>query len=603
MSRYFQILLIILIAVYLVFESIYNFDMLNAASSVASSSLKTTLEELEVRGHRVSSIGLTLFLVPFFYTFAKKIFQKQSKWREKVIFCLVCILSLISYKSIYISLEKLMDYIVSKNHDKRYEAYYINSLKYNIIGGSFGFESFLDRKTVGDISNSVYAKTLISNIFLLTFLDENLSDKVKKNSENIADELYLNSEDIRQKRDEERKLFIQKANEIKNGYTEYNNVRNQLNQGFEKAGVNNGEKEYQKFTQNINKKYDEYVKNSDIFFNEQQKQLLKVEDYYDDLIRYFRNRELGENRYKQSMKKNFGRYIEPVNWCYNNACPHRTAIKQMIEKESISKWNKKSKVPPGLTQIEFLKHKSVKSSVISELRKKGLNVKDNFNYSKAQFLESYNNAFNNKYNVKANEFRVEFEKKTGIKNVAMNLDWNGFVELFRPQFLEKFDNSKQETENALSLVFYGNLENFDDFVFNPLALKKFDKMQYLFVKDDFYQNQKAINYGDKALKSLYIPPFAISVSIISGVLNLINLLSMIVFLFCFKNSNFAKNITKFSIIVLTAISIAVFSPNYLKDNVAINKLKEQNGLLNGYLNLLNSVIWLEEINYNLNAKI
>ena len=602
MRLYFQILLIALTAAYLVFESIYNFDMLNAASQSASKALKQTLEELEIRGHKVSSIGLTLFLVPFFYTVANFIFKKKFKWHEIAIFSLVLAFSIFSYKSIYISLEKLMDYIVAKNQDRRFEAYYINSLKYNIIDGNFGFESFLDKQTAGNIANSVYAKTLISNIFLLTFLDENLSDKVKANSYNIADELYLNSEDVRLKRNEDRIFFIQKADEIKNGYDEYCDTRKRINTGF--SGINDGQKEYQKFTQEIDNKYANYLKNSNQYMAERKRQLGKVDSYYDDLSRYFRHQRLGEKKYKQSMQTNFGHYINPQSWCYKGTCPHKEAIASTIDKEMKSKWNKKSGgIAPNLSQMEFLKNPNVKNEVVANLRKKGLMVDKSFNYSRVQFLKAYNDAFASGYEAKVGEFQKEFEKKTGIKNVDMNLDYSGFVRLFYPQFLEKFENSSTNANKAVNLIINGNLDDFDDEIFNPMALQKFDKTQYIFTKDEFYNDKRAIEYGDKALKSLYIPPFAISLSIISGVLNLINLLSMVILLLYFgKHKNLARVGVKIGLICAVCVLIAIFSPKYLKDNVAINKLKSQKNAFNSYLYLLDSVIWLENFNYNLNSK-
>ncbi|MDA3058023.1 hypothetical protein OFN97_05265 [Campylobacter sp. VBCF_05 NA6] len=603
---WFKIILLVCILIYLYFELRYNFDMLNAASASASQELKAALEELEIRGHRVSSIGLTLFCISFIFGFFIKF--------DNIPFAFIAtiVLSIVMYNSIYVGLNKAMDYLVEKNQDKRFEAYYINGLKYAILNGNFGFETYLSKNHIEDIKTSVEAKVLASNIFLLTFVDTGLSNRVKTSSEQFAEELYLNSEFMKTKEKENTSFFITKAHEIKQGYEEYNYARKQINAGVEKgsAMANNGENEYKKFTQKINKKLDDYTKGSQIYITEKQKHMNKIDQYYADLKNYFRYRPLSEKKYKQSMQKNFGHYIKPSSWCYKGVCPHREAIAATIDKEAKAKWNKQSSgVPAGLSQKEFLKHPKVKSAVIAELRKNGLNVGNNFNYSRSQFLEAYNRAFNSAFNSKYNanilEFRSKFAQKTGIENVDLNLDWEGFVSLFKPQFKEKLENSDTYANEAVGIVISGQLGEFYDKVFKPIALDKFDPKKYFYSKYDFRTNQNAMILGDKALRALYIPPFAIVTSIFSATLNLINLIVlMFIIPFCRHGEprGFSLMI-KIVLIVLLIVIIGCLSPNYLRQNVAINQLKNnEHGLLYKYLGVLDSIIYLENLNYKLPHK-
>lgn len=590
MSKFlFSLFLLIAILSYLFFECVYNYDMLEAASLSASSELKATFEKLEIRGHRLSSIGFTLFLVPIFWAICKNI---------KFNFIILLALSAISYNAIFAGLTKLMDHIIAQNSDKRYEAYYINALKYGIIDGNFGFESYIDKSK----SQSVEFKTLAANVFLLTFADKELSNRVKNASEKIAEEIYLNNAEVKQKGRISRQNFENSAEKIKQGFKDYNDGKKKINANFSELPNQNADGEYEKFSQNLNKKYNEYLKNSKIYESEKRKHFAKIDEYEKDLQKYFKYPKFGERKYRENMQKNFGHYINPNQWCYKGVCPHKEAIARTIDKESKKSWNARSGgVEPNLSPSEFFNHAKIKSQIIAELRKNGLNVTNNFNYSKSQFVSAYNASFSSAVDTKfqnaLSEFRKKFQAQTGIKNVDLNLDWAGFVRLFEPEILENFKDSKRPkfyANEAINLITTGKLGEFFEKIYKPLALENFDKKAFLYTQKDFSQNETAILRGDNALKALYIPPFAIFMSLLSIILNVINLISLVL------KFNFA---VKGVCMVAVFGSIWLFSPKFMEQNALISQLlKSENQMLTKYLKTLDSIIWLENFNEKLNKK-
>ena len=123
---YLLLLIIISKILYLIAESIYNTIVLDVG--VIETPTKEIYDNLEVLGHNITSIGVTLLLFPLVYW----IFSKFIK-REVFRFFYTLSVSFLIYLSVYTSLDYAIDYIVQKNKDQRYEAYYLNILKNGII--------------------------------------------------------------------------------------------------------------------------------------------------------------------------------------------------------------------------------------------------------------------------------------------------------------------------------------------------------------------------------------------------------------------------------------------------------------------------------------
>ena len=170
-ALYFLILLILSKIVYLFLESNYNYDVLKAVSDYTIT--QDNLKQIETKGHILSSIGLSLLILPFAYLLIKRKIQNET---NTFIFSIVSfiITSFVFYNLLTFAMNK----IVEKNSDKRYEAYYTGLLKYGILSEKFGYEKFINKDI--DIKNDITSTVLISNMFLLSFVDKEVVNKVRE---------------------------------------------------------------------------------------------------------------------------------------------------------------------------------------------------------------------------------------------------------------------------------------------------------------------------------------------------------------------------------------------------------------------------------------
>lgn len=92
---YFLVIIILLKIVYLLVESSYNTIVLD--SGVVKDFSEEIFNNLELLGHNITSIGVTLLLMPLCYWFIQKIFNKS----ELVKFFSTIAVSSIIYVSIF----------------------------------------------------------------------------------------------------------------------------------------------------------------------------------------------------------------------------------------------------------------------------------------------------------------------------------------------------------------------------------------------------------------------------------------------------------------------------------------------------------------------
>lgn len=607
----FYIVLFIVVAkiVYLKFESLYNFNVLNK-----STSLNITQQELvalEIEGHTISSVGLTLLVAPIFYKIFKKFISKES-----LVLIFTLSLYFVSYKSFYRGLDEMMNIIIAKNTDKRHEAYYLNALKYGILNKSFGYEKFIskDFNSTDDIKN----KVMLTNIFMLALIDNSLIDRIKKHGKEVIFELYAGKHvGYKDKREQLNKA----AEKIKEAWVQYNEAQTKIrdeisHKNNQKEAYAIGEKYYKEFVVNINSKFDDYIKGEEKYEEEKNKELKKhlekVDEYYKNLKQYFswKGTKRAEEKYKEAMHKNFGRYIDPKEWCNGEDCPSKKAItykiKKEIDSEAQARWNSKTGgLPFGLDHRGFLSHPIVRNGAILELQKKGLNVGSDFNYSKEQFMkaffEKYKSEVDKKYNEAINKLRKEFRLEANIENIPLNLKWSEFVKLFEPQIIENI-GSEQYGKQATQVIISKNLSKIDNLVFKPMFFNKINEK--IFNKEDFMTNKEAAKYGDYAIKMLYIPPFAVGMSMLAGVLNFFTVFgSIITLLFFFAESKKAKIIAMgIKLTFIAGVIVFIYTnankENYFENVPAIEDLRKSSYILNIYLHVIEPIIYLEYKNYN-----
>jgi len=592
---YFIILILISKVIYLFLESEYNYSVLSIVTDFSIEDEE--LKNIENKGHVLSSIGLSLLIIPFVYLFFKKVFSKET-----YVFLTTSLIFIISTSIFYYSLTGIMNKIVEINSDKRYEAYYTGLLKYGILSNKFGYEKFIEKKS--DFKDDTTASVLISNMFLLSFVDKAVVDRIKEEGKNTVADLYIEKV-IPDNYKKDKENFLLKADQIKEAWNQYKKGLNKIDNEFKSDKLTKKAKiEYSKLMNSVKKKYDRYKETKVDFIKKREKELSKTNKYYTDLRRYFRYKgnSRAERKYRESMQKNFGRYIQPSRWCSSNNCPSRYQIRKVIKQELEKEWKKNVGLPRNIkTSSEFKKHPKVKRKVVSELKRKGLIVSKNFNYSYRQFFNAFNKKVKREQNKAKQRFINEFNQKSGLNNIKVSLTWEQFVHLFEKDFIQRFE-SKKYGKKAIVLIKNGDLNNFYNKLYRPLYLNKYAS-NIFYDEEDFITNVKAQEAGDNFIKMLYIPPFALFMSLLAGILNLLSVISIILFLpFDRKNIKFIK-IYKFlfKASILIATIYLVYSKaeekNYIANNIAIEMIDlNENKKIALYLKSLNSIIYLEEIN-------
>ena len=585
---YIKIFLLVTSLLYLCFEIYYNGHLIDVVSAKDVS--KEMLESLEELGHNISAVGISLLLIRFIFRFIEK---TPYEFNNLVLSLLMVILMTTSFFTVKAGLVALMDKIVEYNKDKRYSSYYISIFKYGLINNYVGYETLISKEHLNNLS--VNDRLILSNMFLLNMVDEKLIDRFIKDGQNHFADIYIAQYGDKEYQ-EAKATFDKQAEKIAKTYNIYIKKSKELNQKFLNVENNKAiDLEYKKFTDGLYSKYNNYEKEVIAYEKAIDPSNKIIDSYYNDLSDYFKyqNYTVAQNKYRNKMIANFGHTVEPKRWC-NEYCPDKDAIRKVIEEEGYRKWMKNSGgVPPTLNQREFFKHPKVLQEVIRNLKAKGLNVSSNFNYSKASFVTAYNSNVNAEFEKAKLTFYREFKKTTGI-DIVFGLTYKQFTDKFKPQFTKKY--GKEFGIILCDLIADSRNKYFYNEFYRPYFIKENGK-EYLFEKSDFEQNKNS-KIGDDSIKYLYIPPFAITISLITGLLNIIFIIAI---LLSFLYSDDEKRILRTKVILYVFIILypifSMIQNNSLQPYPILEKVKENpNGVL--YLNLLKWAMVYEEINYN-----
>ena len=418
----FLIVIIVVKLIYLYFESHYNGSLIDISSDPNVE--KEILNNLELYGHKLSAIGLTLLVIPLFYLVFKKYFTELKT------FIFLGISSIIIYSFFYILLNVLIEKIIENNKDKRYSAYYTTIFKYGMLNNKMGYNSFIPNERLENLS--IEDKVLISNMFLLTFFDSELISRLVKNGTKLT-EAYISKYDFENYKKSESQ-FNDKVKEINTLYDEYISKNKEINDNFSKEdNAFKANALYEQFKIDLNSKYIEYHSKSNEFEKNQNPSAQKIDNYYNELSRYFRyqNTSSAKNSYRTKMIGEFGYYIEPYRWCEGSICPSKRSIAFVIQEESKRQWvNKVGNIEPHLNKESFFKHSETRKKVALELRKEGLNVPLNFDNTRDSFFEAYRNKLQQKHQSVTVEFRNKFKKRLN-KNIVVGLNYAQFVSYWK----------------------------------------------------------------------------------------------------------------------------------------------------------------------------
>lgn len=301
------------------------------------------------------------------------------------------------------------------------------------------------------------------------------------------------------------------------------------------------------------------------------------------------------------MNNYFGGYIEPSRWCNNDICPSKDMIKIVINEEVDKNWRKKmGNIPRNLSLVDFLKFPQIRQQVISELKNQGLIVADDFNYSKASFSTAYQNKLISSSNKISTEFRKEIYKKIG-KNIDIGLSYEEFVNYWKEDIIKEY--GKKYGEILFNMIKNKSSKNYYEDFYEPYFKDTVGKNYLISEKqfEDKEDNQK----GTYAIKSMFVVPFAIFMSLFAGVLNFISVivLSSIVLLRFIKNER--KSFIISNILRLILLFALIYYPykigknNNLLGQYKILENKEiSNDFIRYYVEVLNWILVIEKINYN-----
>jgi len=585
--------LIVAKLIYLGFESYYNGFVIDVVTSThVDHDLLKTLENF---GNRISSVGITLLILPLYYLVVKKFFE----FHKGVMVIVVVMLTVATYFGIHKGLNKAVFEIVKQNKDKRYESYYIELFKYGMLTGKLGYSSFIPKENLDDLS--IYDKVMISNLFLLTQIDKDLIKKfVSRGKESFFD-IYIHKY-FQEDYNDARYRFEDMALRIQEDWDLYSDGIAGVNKKFSKIDSKQELNEkYKKFTKDLKREYTKYRINIRQYTNVLNANLAQAPELNRELISYFvkDGSIMGKTEYENIMERYFGHDINPARWCEGRVCPVTRMVSKVIEEETISKWNKEhGNLPLNLTQKQFFKHPSVRKKVVEQLRSVGINVKRSFNYSKSEYIAGYMKTVDAHFQKQKRELQESFAGKTGIKKVKLGLSFEQFAHQYKKEIMLQY-KEKKYGQIMYQMILEGDLTGFYERLYKPMLRAKYYDQAFP-EEEDF--DIKLAEYGDTAIKMLYIPPFAIFMSLVAGLLNIVSVIVLILFLYFHEESSiklfsgklFAK-ILIFALLIYIPYNVGK-EKNLLSTYPVLETFK--GSAYDPYMQTLNWLLVVEAINYN-----
>lgn len=576
------LLVVLLKCIYIILEYFYNLHIFDVASSKDFLNVNI-VNDLNENGHQISSIGITLILTPILYIFIKNIKSELKTF-------LYVIIPIIIYFSAYFSLNKLVDVIVEQNKDKRYEAYYLNIFKIGLLHNKFQYDSFIDSEKIKNDNLSVDDKLLFLNTFLLLHANENFIETLIAKGKASFPSIYIKQ--FKASFDEDFNKYLVFDEEVRKNYEEFKSAKIKLSDVIKdiesKYDDNQIKKEFNDMDKKINSSYNSNSSKNKVKAN------IDVEETYSLLNSYFKNRgnSTAEKRYKKEIYENFHKYIPPERWLGDDGKLSRYKIKEVIEEESSASSN--------ISSVEdFKSTPEVRKKIISELKNKGLkNINENVDYT------TYSNFYNLiKNNVELNkksaieEFKNQLNRKIGKNDLSASMGWNEFLasSFLKNIIKEKLNVSKNEDILRIAKVL--NTENnykeesFKNNIYIPKLEENDEIKKRLYAKEAFYSDEEAIKYGNDSIKLLYVPIFALIVSVISFLLNLVSVISIL--LGKLLKLNLVKRIGVNIVLLIGVTSLPLFNNSSILDNNIIKTA--MNNDLSFYINFLNWVSYYEKL--------
>jgi hypothetical protein len=577
--------------VYIIVESYYHHHILMMVSD--SSVSRAEIEQLNEYGHRIASAGLTLLIFPL-------LFQLLKASRSAIKYPLLGIILLLSYFTINASLNHAVDKIVESQADKRYQAYYIEMFKYGVLNNIFKYDSFLNNERVNAKALTLDDRIVVANAFTLTFADAELVNRLNNQGLDRVSDIYL-AMDSSQQYSRYFEKFKALSHKMSDFWNKYTSSRESLNHQLSNMQSESYRKSaYQTMQSNLKSNYEKYrlavdeVKKN-ISKNTRLDELKKHEEKLKKFFRYQKHTK-AQKQYKEYMLNLFGREISPEVWC-DDTCPSLRKISKVITSEIHRKFNQKFQgLAVNLTAREFIYQPIIKARIAKELKRKGILIPSNFSYSYDEFSDYYDAAVSRKKAKLINDFISKARKQSGSNELKLNDSWNDFV---RSQYVigeisgAMPFTDKEAIKRIQILLITRDIGQFKDKVYIPSIKNKVDS--FLFSSQEFENSEAAIIKGNDAIKLLYIPPFALALSMVALILNILTLGGMLLMLVPLKP--IALRWTLMFGMFATVLVVPTLNGGYRLENKIIDLALENNSTIGHYVTVLSWLHYYQEINY------
>lgn len=581
-SIFFGLLLFRII--YILLESQYHQSILTLTSSPGLT--RPQLEALNQQGHNLAAIGLTLLLFPSFLLLSRRLPKFALR------FALTSFLCIASIFSIHRSLEYTVDAIVDFNMEKAYEAYYISIFKYGTLNNIFTYDSYISTDHIRSDTLTLADRLIASNSFLMTITDPGLIQRlIKVGIHHFIDiQIEMNPDDY----DIAKKKFHSTITKLTTAFNQLKESRNKLKMDLSAAES----KQYERYKELLTKTDDAWNRYQQAHKDAQQHFLdettaQKIDRRYSELRRFFiyRKFQRAKDQYNKSMQENFGHYIKPESWCISDKCPAREKIPQVIKSEIQDALTKQTApIPINLSANQFRNHPQTIKSIS---QKSGLSLPDDFDYS----LQAYNKAYQQAL-IKQRDDGITKIRRTltdnGFHNMNIGIGWKEFTN--HPSIRQNFQRLYPEMSDKVyssihKMLTNGDISRFREEVYTPILTPNIQNQ--LYQKQDFKNNLHARELGRESIKVLYIPPFALSLSMISLLLNITSIFGMLASLILLGKKRFTTPaITIFVIILATLPLIGTFRIN----NPIVTSLKNTPSA-NYYLQFMEWMAFYQNLNY------
>jgi len=580
---------------YIVIESNYNYDVLNTTTNALLS--QDDIEALNITGHQISSLGITLLLVPFFYMIVKRL-NGFMLYVTMILFCIG------SYHGIYTGLNKIVDKVVESQHEKRHDAYYLNLFKYGILNNIFAYNSFVSSDEIQNNSLHIDSKIVLTNTFLALYADQKLIDKIKERGKERVADIYI-QKNGKEKYEADFKKFQELSEKVSNSWAEYNKARKDLKTKLsapkDEQNIKNA---YKKMKDELLHKYKQYrqayVKGRQRV--EKETSLAKLRELKPSLEKYFRYQsyEKAQKKYREKMYKSFGHFVKPEKWLNENEEVSYSSMTKTIREEINRSVREKVGLKEGLGAKAFFNSDVVKVKVAQSLKKHDILIPYDFDYSYAQFKKYYQVMVSKKGNRAYEQFYARLKKKIGENDLKLDTNWKDFIysNYMYTKIAKKSGLHKKEDIEAIqNVLFSKDLGKFKKEIYLPKAIKKVEEKMY--TKEDFKRNKEVQKIGDDAIKLLYIPPMALSLSIIALLLNIVTVFGMIMVILNIKPKIVA------TLLKLLVLVVIVFAPMLSSKGKIENKMlsKSMTEEMQVYIKFLGWISYWEKLNISLQEKI